>query len=94
MKRLALCILWPAFLSAGVLDALVFAVLDPHDLRWFGGAHVGWTPVAVYSVTFLIFWAGIAASAAMTALLSLSDAEVNAFGAELVAPRGASTGAA
>jgi len=94
MKRLALCILWPAFLSAGVFDALVFAVLDPHDLRWFGGAHVGWTPVAVYSVTFLIFWAGIAASAAMTALLSLSDAEVNAFGAEPVAPRGASTGAA
>jgi len=44
MKRLALCILWPAFLSAGVLDALVFAVLDPHDLRWFGGAHAAGHP--------------------------------------------------
>jgi hypothetical protein len=94
MKRLALCILWPAFLSAGVLDALVFAVLDPHDLRWFGGAHVGWTPVAVYSVTFLIFWSGIAASAAMTALLSLSDAEVNALGADPLVAGGPSTGAA
>ena len=94
MKRLALCILWPAFLSAGVLDALVFAVLDPHDLRWFGGAPVGWEPVAVYSVTFLIFWAGIAASAAMTALLSLSDAEVNALGADPTVPRGPSTGVA
>jgi hypothetical protein len=94
MKRLALCILWPAFLSAGVLDALVFAVLDPHDLRWFGGAHVGWTPVAVYSVTFLIFWSGIAASAAMTALLSLSDAEVNALGADAMVAGGPSTGAA
>ena len=80
MKRLLLCVLWPAFLTAGVLDAMVFAVLDPRELRWFGGAAIGWTPVAVHSVTFLIFWAAIAAAAAMTALLSLSDAEVNAFG--------------
>ena len=77
----AICILWPAFLTAGVLDALVFAVLDPHEMRWFGGALIGWSPVTIYSVTFLIFWAGIAAAAAMTALLLLSAAEVNAFGA-------------
>jgi len=82
VKRLLLCVLWPAFLTAGVLDAMVFAVLDPRELRWFGGAPIGWTPVAVHSVTFLIFWAAIAAAAGMTALLSLSDAEVNAFGNE------------
>jgi hypothetical protein len=76
----AICILWPAFLTAGVLDALVFAVMDPHELRWFGGPLIGWSPVTIYSVTFLIFWAGISAAAAMTALLSLSAAEVNAFG--------------
>ena len=81
MKRLVLCILWPAFLTAGVLDAMVFAVIDPRELRWFGSALIGWTPVAVHSVTFLIFWAGIAAAATMTALLSLSEAEVNSFGA-------------
>jgi len=77
----AICILWPAFLTAGVLDALVFAVLDPHDMRWFGGALIGWSPVTIYSVTFLIFWAGITAAASMTALLLLSAAEVNALGA-------------
>ena len=87
MKRLALCVLWPAFLAAGVLDAMVFAVLDPRDLRWFGGASFGWSPVAVHSVTFLIFWAAITTSAAMTALLLLSDAEVNALGASPAAPR-------
>ena len=86
MRRLALSILWPAFLTAGVLDALVFAVLDPRELRWFGGALIGWTPVAVHSVTFLIFWAGVSAAAAMTALLLLSDAEVNAFGTASPAP--------
>ena len=81
MKRLALCVLWPAFFTAGVLDAMVFAVLDPHDLRWFGGSHFGWSPVAVHSVTFLIFWAAITAATATTALLLLSDDEVNALGA-------------
>jgi hypothetical protein len=87
MKRLLLCVLWPAFLTAGVLDALVFAVIDPHELRWFGGALIGWTPVAIHSVTFLIFWAGISAASSMTALLLLSDAEVNALGDdETVAP--------
>jgi hypothetical protein len=80
VKRLVLCVLWPAFLAAAVLDAMVFAVLDPRDLRWFGGALIGWTPVTVHSVTFLIFWTAISAAAAMTALLSLSDADVNAFG--------------
>jgi hypothetical protein len=77
----AICILWPAFLTAGVLDALVFAVMDPHELRWFGGPLIGWSPLTIYSVTFLIFWAGISAAAAMTALLSLSADEINAFGA-------------
>ena len=79
MKQMALSVLWPAFFTAGVLDAMVFAVLDPRDLRWFGGTHFGWSPVAVHSVTFLIFWAAITAATATTALL-LSDAEVNAFG--------------
>jgi len=81
MRRLALRVLWPAFFTAGVLDAMVFAVLDPRDLRWFGGAQFGWSPVAVHSVTFLIFWAAIVAATATTALLLLSDAQVNALGA-------------
>ena len=80
MKRMALRVIWPAFFTAGVLDAMVFAVLDPRDLRWFGGTHFGWSPVAVHSMTFLIFWAAITAATATTALLLLSDAEVNAFG--------------
>jgi len=79
MRRMALRVLWPAFFTAGVLDAMVFAVLDPHDLRWFGGTLFGWSPVAVHSVTFLIFWAAITAATATTALLLLSDDEVNAF---------------
>ena len=77
MKARALAILWPAFLMAGILETLVFAVVDPHEMRWFGGALIGWTPVAIYSVTFLIFWAAVATAGALTALLSLSADEVN-----------------
>jgi hypothetical protein len=70
VKQHAARILWPAFLFACLLEVLVFAVIDPHDLRWFGGAAIDWAPLTIYSVTFLIFWAGVAASGAMTTLLS------------------------
>jgi len=29
-------IAWPAFLVAGVLEVLVFAMFDPQDMHWFG----------------------------------------------------------
>jgi hypothetical protein len=77
MKQRALRILWPAFLGAGVLEMLVFAVVDPHDLRWFGGAPIEWSATAIYSVTFLIFWSGVATAGALTALLSLTAEEVD-----------------
>ena len=80
MKRRVLQILWPAFLAAGVLDALTFAVVDPSELRWFGGPLLDWPPLAVYSVTFLIFWSAISTSGAVTALLSLEPDEVDAIG--------------
>ena len=62
-KHPLLAIVWPAFLAAGVLEALVFAVVDPHDLHWFGGAALGWSAQSIYSVSFLIFWAAISTSA-------------------------------
>lgn len=77
MKSRALSILWPAFLTAGVLEMLVFAVVDPHEMRWFGGSLIGWSPLTIYSVTFLMFWGAVATAGALTALLSLSADEIN-----------------
>ena len=77
MKQRALRILWPAFLVAGVLETLVFAVVDPRELRWFGGPLIGWTPVTIYSVTFLMFWGAIATAGALTALLASTADEIN-----------------
>ena len=80
MTGRASSILWPAFLMAGVLEMLVFAVVDPREMRWFGGTLIGWSPLAIYSVTFLLFWAAVATAGALTALLSLSADEVNQAG--------------
>ena len=69
MSRVALQILWPAFLMAGVLEVLVFALVDPSDLRGFGGAPIEASRQAIYTLAFLAFWAVIAAAGAITALL-------------------------
>lgn len=78
MRRIAMTVLWPAFLMAGVLEGLVFVVVDPADLRWFGGPPVGWSTTAVYTATFLIIWGVMSASGALTALLLRSADELNA----------------
>jgi hypothetical protein len=77
IKHRALRILWPAFMAAGVLEMLVFAVVDPNDLHWFGGPALGWSAQAVYTVTFLIFWVAVATAGAVSALLWLEPDEVN-----------------
>jgi hypothetical protein len=40
IARFAMAVAWSSFLSAGVLEALVFAVVDPGELRWFGAGGV------------------------------------------------------
>lgn len=77
MTRRALVILWPAFLMAGVLEMLVFVVVDPGDLRWFGGDAVDLSRQGVYTVTFLIFWVVISMAGALSALLGASPDEIN-----------------
>lgn len=85
MRPLVMTILWPAFLMAGVLEALVFVVVDPTDLRWFGGSAVGLSVEAVYTVTFLVIWLAMVGSGALTALLLRSADEVNRSSADRTA---------
>ena len=35
-RRSLVWIVWPAFFSACLLEALVFSLVDPQNLRWFG----------------------------------------------------------
>ncbi|MGC4395949.1 hypothetical protein [Hydrogenophaga sp. T2] len=63
-----MAVAWPAFLLAGVLEMLVFALVDPGQLHWHGQA-LEWSRAAVYTVSFFVFWAVIAVAGALTAVL-------------------------
>jgi hypothetical protein len=69
-------IAWPAFLVAGVLEMLVFAMVDPQDLRWFGQP-VALSRQGVYTLSFFLFWGIAMLSSALTTLLAVSPFEVN-----------------
>jgi MFS superfamily sulfate permease-like transporter len=76
LKLRWMTIVWPAFLMAGVLEILVFSMVDPQDFRWL--AHtLGWSNEAIYTVMFFMMWAITAVACALTALLSLTAEEVN-----------------
>ncbi len=69
-------IAWPAFLLAGVIEVLVFALVDPQDLQWFGHP-LALSREGVYTLAFFAFWLLTMASSALTTLLSMSPFEVN-----------------
>ena len=78
LRACAQAAIWPAFLMAGVLEMLVFAAVDPAEMHWwFRGPRLDWPPGAIYSVTFLIFWALVSISGALTALLLRSPEDLN-----------------
>jgi hypothetical protein len=74
-KRL-MGIAWPAFLVAAVLEMVVFALVDPGDLHWFGSP-LAMSREAVYTLAFFVFWGLTMASSALTTLLALPSTELN-----------------
>ncbi len=79
MKR-ALWIIWPAFLVAGVLELLVFSVVDPVDLDAL--AHLMWSREAYYSIAFFVFWGVVAGASALTLWLATSETPPGSENAE------------
>ncbi|WP_291585699.1 hypothetical protein [Comamonas sp. UBA7528] len=69
-------IAWPAFLAAGVMEMLVFAVVDPLEMQWLS-AYIEVSRLGVCTVAFFVFWAIIMMASAMTSLLALSPQELN-----------------
>jgi hypothetical protein len=66
---MALQIAWPSFLMAGVMEGLVFSVVDPTTLHWFGHRAIDWPVQAVYTVSFFLFWLVIAVACAVSRAL-------------------------
>lgn len=63
---LALTILWPAFVAAGVLELIVFAVVDPEALHRWGGEPLAASRSAIYTMAFFVFWGATAGASAVT----------------------------
>ena len=72
-------VLWPAFLAAGVLEMLVFTVIDPEDMRWMGQS-LAWPRQAIYSMGFFVLWGLTAVASSLSLLLSRSGESVNLDG--------------
>jgi hypothetical protein len=76
--RRAAAIAWPAFMVASILEIAVFAFVDPLSLHTLGGAEIGLSATAVYSLAFFVFWAATAAACLLTLVLERSAEDVNA----------------
>jgi MFS superfamily sulfate permease-like transporter len=76
LKLQWMTIVWPAFLMAGVLEILVFSMVDPQDFRWMAHTLV-WSNEAIYTVMFFLMWAVTLVACGLTALLGLTAEEVN-----------------
>ena len=74
-KRL-MWVIWPAFMVAGILEMVVFALVDPQDLQW-AGQSLELSNQAVYTVAFFLFWMLAMVASGLTALLAMSPSEVN-----------------
>ncbi len=65
-------VLWPSFLLAGVGSAVVFALVDPHDIVVFSSLH--FSREVVYAAGFFIFWLATALSSALTLFMAPPEA--------------------
>lgn len=80
VKRL-MWVVWPAFLVAGMLEMLVFAMVDPQNLYW-AGQPLEMSRQGIYTVAFFVFWALTLLACGLTALLAMSPREVNRTSAQ------------
>jgi hypothetical protein len=77
MKLRLMWILWPAFLAAGLMEILVFGLVDPADIPWLSDFEPAISRQTFYAMAFFAFWAVTATSSAMTCLLANSPFEKN-----------------
>lgn len=79
--RAWMCIVWPAFLVAAVLELLVFAVVDPGELQGIGqrAGMAGLSALGVYTLSFFVFWLAATASSTLTVWLASTPAQAVAL---------------
>lgn len=68
-------IIWPAFLAACLLEALVFAMIDPGEVHWPGHLLQA-TRQGVYTMAFFSFWLITMACSSLVLWLARSEQKV------------------
>lgn len=76
MNLRLMCIGWPAFLAACLLELVVFAFVDPNSLE-LGDRPLGWSRQGVYTAAFFVFWAVNILACWLSTLLRMPASEVN-----------------
>lgn len=76
MSRTIMGLAWPAFIAACLLELVVFAMVDPNDVRWTGQP-LGLSRMGIYTAGFFVFWAVSTVGCALTALLARPSDAVN-----------------
>jgi uncharacterized membrane protein len=77
--RSLMWILWPSFLVGAATSAVVFAFVDPLDIRFFGYLRTD-SRELVYAAGFFMFWMMSAVSSALTLNLAPRGRVVDDFG--------------
>lgn len=72
-------IIWPSFLVAGLLSAIVFAFVDPADVLFLSVYQLD--TYLVYTLGFFLFWLLAGLSSMMTLALSIQS-DKSLFGDE------------
>lgn len=78
MRKL-MWIIWPSFLVAGLLSAIVFAFVDPADVLFLSAYQLD--TYLVYTLGFFLFWLLAGLSSMMTLALSIQS-DKSLFGDE------------
>jgi hypothetical protein len=74
-------LVWPAFLAACLLEALVFAMVDPGALHWPGDAFHAMRQ-GVYTIAFFAFWMITIACSSLVLWLARPAFDVNGIPAD------------
>lgn len=72
LSQRIIAILWPSFACAIVATGLFFSAFRPQDLIPFDLV-LEYSPVAVYSIGFLLFWLIAALSSGSTLYLAITN---------------------
>jgi len=86
--RHAALIMWPSFLAACLLEALVFALVDPGEIHWFGQMPQP-SRQSVYSVAFFLFWMITMACSSLVLWLARTEQNISAQSAQKLTDKSA-----